>query len=419
MVRVRLFLSTVGSRGDVQPLLVLGRELVRRSHHVVLAAPPNFRDAVASEPGLEFFPIGSDTAALIEEHRALAEASPLRSLPGQIAVIRREAERQIRDLLAYTEPADVVVAAGLAFGARTLADRLGAAYVYVAYSLWGIRSSAYPPAALPLFGLPRLGNAALWAALATLFDRTLGGALGRARSELGLAPAAPWASIHGSHTLLAQDELLGAAPADAQGYAGRVPALVSRAPLGPLPGELERFLRGNGSAERPPTVYLGFGSMPAVDRTRLEAAAVELGRRGSARVVLFSAYGERRLEQLDERVIGVAETDHRALFPRMDLVVHHGGAGTTAAALRAGVPQLVVPHIQDQFAHGRRIAELGLGPAPVRKAKLTPEVLLDALSTSHRYRERARAIASTLVGQSGASAAAEFLERLTAASPSN
>jgi vancomycin aglycone glucosyltransferase len=402
--------ATVGSRGDVQPMLVLGRELVRRGHRVLLAAPPNFRDDVANEPGLEFLPIGSDTALLIEEHRELAEASPLRSLPGQVVVIRREAERQIRDLLAFSEPMDLVVAAGLSFGARTWADRTGAAYVNVAFSFSALRSHAHPPAALPVFGLPRLGNAALWGALVTLFDRTLGGMLARERRALGLAPCAPWASIHGSHTLLAQDEIMGAVAADAQGYAGRVPALVNRAPLRPLPDELERFL----SADRTPLVYLGFGSMPAVDRERLTTAARELARRSKARVVLFSSYGERRFEALDERVFRAAESDHRALFPRMDLLVHHGGAGTTAAALRAGVPQLVVPHIQDQFAHGRRIAELGLGPSPVPKAKLTPEALLAALGEAPSYREQARAVASTLAGQSGAAAAAEHLEGLAA-----
>jgi vancomycin aglycone glucosyltransferase len=410
---VNVLLTTVGSRGDVQPMLILGRELSKRGHRVRVAAPPNFRGAVAGEGNLEFSPIGSDTAALIEEHRELAEASPLLSLPGQLAVVRRELERQMRDLLALEAPADVVAAAGLAFGARTLADRLGVAYVYVAYTLSGVRSNAHPPAPLPVFDLPRWGNAALWATLSSLFDRALGGVIGRERRALNLAPSAPWRSIHGSRVLLAQDEIMGATPADAVGYAGRVPALVSHAPLRPLPEELESFL--GAQAKREPAVYLGFGSMPAVDRGRLEAAALELGRRSGARVVLFSAYGERQCHALGDRVFAVADIDHRSLFPRMDLVVHHGGAGTTAAALRAGVPQLVVPHIHDQFAHGRRIAELGLGPAPVRKAKLTADALFGALETSHRFRAQARAVGDALAGQSGVTRAAELLERLATA----
>jgi UDP:flavonoid glycosyltransferase YjiC (YdhE family) len=390
-------------------MLVLAAELRGRGHQVRFAAPPNFADMIA-RAGFDFLPIGTDTAAFLEEHSTLVEQNPIVALPRQVALIRAEAERQIADLLAGAEPADVVVGAGLSFGASTLAERDGAAYVYISFTLWGLRSRAHPPAPVPVFGLPRWGNGALWAGITGLFDHALKELLARQRHAHGLAPVAAWRSIHGSRTLLAQDEILGALPADAEGCIGRVPALTSLEPLEPPATEVVQFLGDDAERGRARRVYLGFGSMPSADRERLFSMAIELGRSARARVILFSAYGERRSERLDEHVLRIAESDHRALFPRMDLVVHHGGAGTTATALRAGAPQLLVPHIQDQFAHGRRISELGLGPKPLPKAKLTAGALIAALETADRHRDRARAVAATLAGQSGARQAADLLE---------
>ena len=403
---MRCLLTTVGSRGDVQPMLVLGAELVRRGHAVTIAAPPNFRDSVESE-GLPFWPIGEDTARLIEENKELSERSPITSLPAQIAILKRETERQLDELLAYPEGADVIVAAGLSFGARVLAEKRGARYAYVCYSLAGLRSAAHPPAPLPLFGLPRFANRGLWAVAVGLFDRAIAPVIERERERQGLGPAPAWTSIHASRTLLAQDALFGDLPADAAGCRERAPALVRVNAPAPLPSDVERFLVE--SADDHPLVYVGFGSMPTVDRERLVATLTEVHAATRARIALFSP-GEMSSPASDG-IFALPSLDHRALFPRMQLVVHHGGAGTTATALRAGVPQLIIPHILDQFFHGRRVHELGLGPRPINKAKLDARGLIAAIEEQARYRERARAVGSELAGTTGAPGTAEFLER--------
>jgi UDP:flavonoid glycosyltransferase YjiC (YdhE family) len=203
---------------------------------------------------------------------------------------------------------------------------------------------------------------------------------------------------------------MGAVPADAEAFYARVPALVRSTPITPLSAELERFIDGRSPGEQ--VVYLGFGSMPSADRERLFDCASELGRVAQARVVLASTYGASGFGRRDARVLCIGDADHRALFPRVDFVVHHGGAGTTASALRAGKPQLLVPHVHDQFAHGRRIAELGLGPSPIPRGKLDALGLVRAVAEREKYRERARELALELAGDNGAAAAADLLERL-------
>ncbi len=408
---MKALLVPIGSRGDVQPLLVLADELRRRGHDVSFATCPNFCERVRSE-GYECGAIGSDTHTLLLENAALAEKNPVLALPRQLQLLREEATRQCRDLLELQLPRfDLVIGAGLSLAARLLAERQGARYSFICYSLSAVPSAAHPPSALPIFGLPGWANRGLWRLMLAAFEHTVGEPLARARSAYGLAAdPEPWNSTHASNAILAQDELLGVLPSDARGHGAQVPALARAAGDAELPAHVDDFLRrGSG-----PRVYVGFGSMPSVQRTRVIDAVTTFAEAHAAQVLLFSAHGEDAPFELQPSVLAVGALDHARLFPRLDLVVHHGGAGTTAQALRAGVPQLIVPHIVDQFFHGRRIAELGLGPLPVKKRALRQRLLSLSWSEIAIHRERAAAIARGLA-PSGAPAAAAYLECLVAA----
>lgn len=415
---MKVLLAPVGSRGDVQPQLLLGEELARRGHQVTFAAPPNFRDW-AEARGFAFIPVGEDMNAFIRKNAEMTEQNPLAALPGQIALLRAHAERQVRDLFSVPHDADVVVAAGLSFAAKMVADQLGVPHVFVCYTLSAMRSGAHPPAVLPFFGLPRLANHALWAGITRAFDLALGGTLNRLRREFGIAPERRhWHAIHASEVLLAQDVAMGELPRDTPGNAKQIPAIVAASQaVSPSSDLLERFVRGagDGPSAATPLVYLGFGSMPSVDRTRVVGMARELFEEHGARVILFSGHDEDANVALPPGVFSVTDTDQPSLFPRMDLLVHHGGAGTTAAALRSGVPQLIVPHIVDQFFHGRRVAELGLGPAPVPKANLSTAAIAGALKDRFRYWSQAQAVKATLDAEGGAKQAADHIEGLVKA----
>jgi vancomycin aglycone glucosyltransferase len=404
-----VLLAPIGSRGDLQPLLVLAEELRRRGHEARFATCPNFQGAVQSE-GFECAPIGRDSHAMILENVALAEQSPVTALPRQLRLLGDETERQCRDLLSLDLPRfDLIVAAGLSFGARLLSERQRVPYSFVCYSLSGVESATQPPATLPLFGLPRWANRALWRLVKAGFTRAVGEPIARVRREYGLAAGVEaWSSTHACNALLAQDTLFGVLPPDAQGHAAQVPALARAAGSRELPAEVQALLDRPGGG---PRVYVGFGSMPSVQRQRVVRAVSEFSRVSGARVLLYSAHAEDVGFELPASVLAVGALDHARLFPLLDLVVHHGGAGTSAAALRAGVPQLVVPHIVDQFFHARRIAELGLGPQPVKKRELEQRLLGLSWPEIAEQRRRARKLAESLP-PSGAPAAADYLEGL-------
>ena len=413
---MKVLLAPHGSRGDVQPQLILGEELLQRGHRVTLAAPPNFR-VDAETRGFVFVPVGQDMHEVLQANRAMTETHPLVALPGQLRLLREHLVQQVDSMFAVTHDPDIVVAAGLSFAAKMVADQQRVPHVFCCYTLSAMLSAEHPPAVAPIFGLPRLGNRALWSAIALTFQLTLGNKLNQLRRLRGLAPdRGSWQAIHASQVILAQDRVMGELPSDTPGNNVHVPALVPHPDrAAPLSDLLERFLRGAGIGPGPasPVVYLGFGSMPTVDRAAVVRIAVELFEHHGARVILHSPYAEDANAELPPGVFSVGNTDHTSLFPRVDLIVHHGGAGTTAAALRSGVPQLIVPHIVDQFFHGRRIAELGVGPAPVPKPKLTTTAIAHAVQNRFKYWAKAQALRSSVAPEGGAKQAADHLESLT------
>jgi sterol 3beta-glucosyltransferase len=174
------------------------------------------------------------------------------------------------------------------------------------------------------------------------------------------------------------------------------------------PKGLLDFLEGG-----PAPVYVGFGSVgdpqQAAATTRLVAAALQqAGQRG---VLATGWQGMAQMDDLPEGIYMLESAPHSWLFPRMAAVVHHGGAGTTAAGLRAGVPSVVVPFSNDQFAWGQRVFELGVGAPPIPRKKLTAEKLARAIefALGENLKNAAGELGVKIRSENGAQAAAEVV----------
>ena len=122
----------------------------------------------------------------------------------------------------------------------------------------------------------------------------------------------------------------------------------------PLPDDLENFL-----AAGTPPVYFGFGSMPATEQT--SRVIVEAARALGLRVIISQGWANLSLVDDSADCISIGDVSHERLFPRVSAIVHHGGAGTTTAAARAGRAQVIIPHNYDQFYWAHRVQELGVG----------------------------------------------------------
>lgn len=140
------------------------------------------------------------------------------------------------------------------------------------------------------------------------------------------------------------------------------------------PAELVSFL-----AEGPPPIAIGFGSMVVRDSTKFTSTVMDAVQRAGIRAVLLQGWGGLRKVAAQDHVYHATDVPHDWLYPRVAAVVHHGGSGTTAAGLRAGIPALVVPFGFDQDLWGQRIAVNGIGPEPIPCHRLDAAGLADSL----------------------------------------
>ena len=170
---------------------------------------------------------------------------------------------------------------------------------------------------------------------------------------------------------------------------------------------LERFLD-----KGPPPVYIGFGSMGDPQPRRTLSILRRSARRAGLRTVIQSGWAGWHFESDDTCLCAMADLPHDRLFPRLAGAVHHGGAGTTLAAARAGIPQVIVPHLLDQYYWGQRILEKGLGPRPLPKNRLQAGRLTRAMRrivSSPRLRANARVLSIPLQQRNGVQEAVRWL----------
>lgn len=166
----------------------------------------------------------------------------------------------------------------------------------------------------------------------------------------------------------------------------------------------------------PKPIYIGFGSMgnPAKNESTGKIILQALAKTGQRAILSTGWSGLGTDQPLPKNVFLIKNTPHRWLFPQMAAIVHHGGAGTTGAALSAGVPSLIIPHFGDQYYWGRRVAELGVGPEPIERKKLSAERLVAALSTALHdsgMREQAASLGAKISAENGVGKAVDVIRK--------
>ena len=400
---MRIALATAGTTGDVLPFAALARALVDAGHTVTAVSWPVHRELL-TVPGGRFVAAGPHTtteAIGATAERAAAERNPMR----QVEVLRdfhlEGAAAHYRTLLATLDGHDLVVLHGAYSLAHAAALDLDARWTSAVFDPVLLPTASAPPA-----GMPSLGplNRVAWWMLDRILART-GGPLDAALAEAG-SPQRGLPLFRARSPLLhlvACSPLIIRVPPDLPPTTHITGAWTSPGPPRPLPPEVEGFI---GAGE--PPIVVTFGSMAGSDLPAVLAATDRLAA-GGRRVVLDGA------DATTDRPgsLAVRGLDHRALFPRASLVVHHGGAGTTHTACAAGVPSVVVPHIGDQPYWADRIRRVGVGPPPVGARALTPERLVTAIElarTDPAMRERARELGRRLRGEDGIGAAVELIE---------
>ncbi|NUQ20638.1 MAG: glycosyltransferase family 1 protein [Gemmatimonadaceae bacterium] len=399
---MRVLLSTIGSRGDVQPLVGLAWELRALGQEVRLCIPPDFRDWIEG--------LGFPVTAIGPELRSTGKPAPSAALPTpeqRRQMTESTVATQFETITEAARGCDVIVGAtALQVAAPSIAERMGIPYVFAAYCPAVLPSPHHAPPVYAIRGdVPTATPAeypALWAQNLARFNESFGAALNAHRAALGLAPIADVGPhIFTDRPWLAADRTLGPWPDPDDDAVFQTGAWILPDEH-PLSAELERFL----DAGEPP-IYFGFGSIRAPQN--LSAAMIESARRLGRRAIVSRGWADLSLVDDAPDCIPIGDVNQQALFGRVAAVVHHGGAGTTTAAARAGAPQVVIPQHYDQHYWAGRVETLGIG---VAHAPAPPSTDTVARALEHSLQgdvaERARSVA-TLVRNDGARVAAERL----------
>ena len=390
---MKILLAPFGSRGDVHPMIALAQRLDREGHDVLIAGPPDYVTA-AERRRLRYHAYGSAIDNFLADTAADYAGGSRRSHRALNRAIEMAIDDEFAALPALARGFDLIVGASVQAGAPSVAELLGIPYRYVVYCTALVPSPQSVPMLFPARSLPRWCIPLAWRLVRWGYNLSMRKQVNAHRAALGMAPIGDVISqVLTERPVLACDEALWPVPADAT----PAPAQVGYLTLSDdrsLSRELEAFIDGGD-----PPVYVGFGSTGEVDAgatTRLMVEALRIaGRRG---VILHGVGGLAR-GPLPEGMIATGDCDHAKLFPRMAAVVHHGGAGTTATASRAGVPQVVVAHLNEQYGWGRQTHRLGIGVWPIPRSKLTAARLGAAISqaaTDAALAREAKAIAARL-----------------------
>jgi UDP:flavonoid glycosyltransferase YjiC (YdhE family) len=414
---VRVLIVTSGSMGDVAPYTGLGSRLREAGHEVTVAAHASF-GSTFSGVGLPFVPLPGDLRQVLPQARG-QDGSSSGTGPRALARLLRIARPVIAELgdgiaaaVERTRPEAVLLSTVVAPLGYQVAEAAGVAWAGVFLQ---------PVAPTGDFGsvllggrsIGRPGNRAVTATANHISQALYAAPVRTLRRRLGL-PAEPIRTLRlrqdgGRHpTFHGFSPAVVPRPSDWRPQLEVVGYWWPRRPTGwTPPPELVDFL-----AAGPPPVFIGFGSMAPGQGERLSGPVRSAVHRAGVRAVVQAGSAGLTVGP-HPGLLGIGEVPHDWLFPQMAAVVHHAGAGTTAAGLRAGVPAVPVPVLADQPFWARRLHELGTAPAPIPLSRLTAERLTTALreaTTNPHLPARAAALSARLAEEDGAARILQWLE---------
>ena len=414
---MRIVIIAPGSRGDVQPYVALGKGLKNAGHFIRFVSHKGFESLVTSY-GLEFWSVDSDVRDIVESNimRERIEKGNFLTLMAQMA---KEAQREAigfsKGGLAAAQDMDIVLAGmgGLYIG-LAVAEKLNLpliqAYVVPFTPTREFSSVLTPKLPVPLNRLShQLTRQIMWQGFRSA--DTL------ARKKVLGIPPAPLSGPYNSRSAQGMPVLYGFSPSvipPPSDWNGNTHItgywFVDEADDWQPPSALLDFLR-SGS----PPVYIGFGSMSSRNPERTADLIIQALTRVKQRAVLLSGWGGLQKANIPGSIFMLDSVPHSWLFPRVAAVVHHGGASTTAAGLRAGVPSIIIPFFGDQPFWGQRIADLGVGSKPIPRKKLTVERLANAIQdvvTNEGVRQRAAKLGKQIQIEDGIASAVEIIAKL-------
>jgi UDP:flavonoid glycosyltransferase YjiC (YdhE family) len=415
---MKITVFAAGSRGDIQPCIALCIGLQQAGYQVCLAAPADFAEFVQKH-GVSFYPLRGDVQKIMasdtgKKFMETDGTNPLKSIGAVRTMIAPVIMQMAEDVSAACQDAQALICLGVfsSFG-QTVAEALKIPIMHIEPTPL-LPTNAFPAPSWPIQrNLGGLHNHLSGLAMLRVIWLWYQPFVNDFRISLGL----PKLTFKRYYRILKSTPMLSAYspsiiphPADWADSVHITGTFFLDSQAGWQPSaELQAFLE----AGEPP-VYIGFGSMAGNNPEKLAALVLEALAKSKQRGLILTGWGGLRPELLADTVFVLDAAPHHWLFPRMTAVVHHGGAGTTAEGLRAGVPSIIVPFVLDQPFWGARIRQLGLGPDPIPQKQLTAERLAQAITlavSDSGMKERASAYGKAIRAENGVENAVKIIRQ--------
>lgn len=413
---MKITILSVGTRGDVQPYIALGLGCRAVGHEVHIAAASNFEEFVRS-CGLGYTRLEANFRELMETslvQELMTSRNPLKSYRETRKLIHYILERFAADSWKACQNSDAIVFSSIAVTGYSVAEKLGLPSCWAPLQPMS-RTRAFPSVVSPIRSSQNgtlnwfthiLEEQATWQPSRNFINQWR-------RDFLGLKPypfSGPYDLLEKKHfpIIYGYSPTILPKPSDwgdwihVSGY-----WFLDHPAEWQPPAGLVNFIQ----AGKPP-IYVGFGSMNSHEAKELTQLVIEAVTLAKERAVFATGWGSLADVTLPDTIYKVDSIPHDWLFPQMAAAVHHGGAGTTAATLRAGIPSLIIPHIMDQPFWGQRVFDLGVGPRPLPRKKVTAERLAKAIAMTRNDKDmkrRARTLAKQICAENGVARAVELM----------
>jgi sterol 3beta-glucosyltransferase len=410
---MKITMLTYGSRGDVQPFVALALGLQQRGHIVTLAAPHKFDDFIKSY-GISSIPLAGDPEEISRLVNS-AGTNPARIVASMWNYIFSIAPQVSRTAFPACEGADLIIHSFLfTVGGHSWAREHNIPDVSVqtfpvfapTRAFPNVSASNLPPGLLSYFSH--------WFATQIFWHGGNGGygPARRANPDISYPKKLYWPFDSRPHhlrtpLLFAYSPSILPHPKEWRGHVHVTGYLFLDQDDYQPPDELKDFL---SSGQTP--VGITFSSTVNRNANRVVHEVMNAISRTENRAIFLTGWNGCKPEHIPDQMLSLESAPHHWLFPRCKIVIHHGGAGTTGAGLRAGIPNIVVPHTTDQPFWGRRVYEIGAGPKPIPVKKLSADELMRAIADaeSNVVRERAQAIGQRIRGEDGVRQAIDLIE---------
>lgn len=399
-----------GTTGDVYPLLALSKRL-SIENQVRVCAPLIYKDKI-SQIGIDYYEVGT-TFDLEEFHQTMDTLIRMRDPMGPLVLIAKEGvlrhgEKWYHDCLKAMNGYDLVICHSIDIPAQEAAIRLGIPWITVTYCPGFIKTPDNAPYPFPNCSRPF--NRLIWSlvkirlgyAIDPLFNQFIKSVGGNPRSSvaseemyspyMNLVAASP--AICPSAELSPNHKTTGVWFLSEQDYTP--------------PPDLVNFLE-----DGPPPIIISFGSMGGSDGIETTQILIDAIKMTNQRAVIQAGWGLLGAQATEENIYFTEYVPHRWLFPKGSCVIHHGGAGTTAAVCQAKVPSIVVPHIGDQFYWGKRLFNIGVSPKSLPRRNLTAKRLagrIQQVMNTPTMTENAESLGTQMDTEDGLTTAVNLIE---------